>query len=344
MQFKHKLWALGVAGIVASVLSAAVGIYGEGALGRIAAQQQANTRALQQQMQNTRALQQQMQADMMHDALRGDALQILQLARSGETSVVSAIAAELKAHAEEFTSAIQSNRQRDLPERVSQLLQQLQPSLDAYLAQAQTLADMAQSSPAEAEASLPTFQQAYAALEDPMGQISDALLEEDARLSAETTETGRRVFWISIVGQVLISIGLLATTAMLVGLLMRQLGGDPGQVAHIARRIAGGDLNVPIALRPDDTRSQLASIHRMQEGLREHLAKERAVAGLNQSIRNALDNASTGVMIADMDRIIIFANKAMLGTLSTVGWARFRRWRKTSAAMLQTSIPSASSG
>lgn len=308
MQFKHKLWALGVAGIVASVLSAAVGIYGEGALGRIAAQQQANTRALQQQMQ----------ADMMHDALRGDALQILQLARSGETSVVSAIAAELKAHAEEFTSAIQSNRQRDLPERVSQLLQQLQPSLDAYLAQAQTLADMAQSHPAEAEASLAAFQQAYAALEDPMGQISDALLAEDARLSAETTETGRRVFWISIVGQVLISIGLLATTAMLVGLLMRQLGGDPGQVAHIARRIAGGDLNVPIALRPDDTRSQLASIHRMQEGLREHLAKERAVAGLNQSIRNALDNASTGVMIADMDRIIIFANKAMLGTLSTV--------------------------
>ena len=105
----------------------------------------------------------------MHDALRGDALQILQWARSGETSSVSAIAAELKAHAEEFTSAIQSNRQRALPERVSQLLQQLQPSLDAYLAQAQTLADMAQSHPAEAEASLAAFQQAYAALEDPMG-------------------------------------------------------------------------------------------------------------------------------------------------------------------------------
>ena len=151
-----------------------------------------------------------------------------------------------------------------------------------------------------------------------MGAISDELLAEEQRLSAATVATGKRVFWISIVGQILISLLLLATTAMLVSALMRQLGGDPGLVAHIARRIAGGDLNVPIRLQAGDTRSQLASIHRMQEGLREHLAQERAVAAENQSIRNALDNASTGVMIADMSRKVIFANKAMRATLATV--------------------------
>lgn len=308
MQFKHKLWALGVAGIIASVLSAAVGLYGESALGSIAARQQANTQALQQQMQ----------ADMMHDALRGDALQMVQLARSDDRAALAELATDMAAHAEVFRAAVAANRQRDLPSDIAQSLQTLQPTLDAYLQQAQGLAETAQRDPAQTEALLSSFQQAYAALEAPMGGISDALLGEEQRLSAETAATGRRVFWLSIVGQVLISIGLLATTAMLVSVLMRQLGGDPGLVAHIARRIAGGDLNVPIALQAGDTRSQLASIHRMQEGLREHLAKERALAGLNQSIRNALDNASTGVMIADLDRVIIFANKAMLGTLSTV--------------------------
>jgi hypothetical protein len=108
MQFKHKLWALGIAGVVASIMSAAVGIYGESSLGRIAAQQQANTQALQQQMQ----------ADMMHDALRGDALQIVQLARSGDTADVAAVVGDLTAHAAEFTAAIQSNRKRPLPAQV----------------------------------------------------------------------------------------------------------------------------------------------------------------------------------------------------------------------------------
>ncbi len=308
MQFKHKLWVLGIAGVIASMLSAAVGIYGETTLGAIAALQQANTQALQQQMQ----------ADMMHDALRGDALQIVQVARAGDTTAMASVTTDLAEHAEVFTAAMRSNQTRELPDRVAQQVQALLPALDAYLAQARSLASAAQADPALAEASLAPFQQAYADLEEPMGRISEALLAEEQRLGVETSATGRRVFWISIVGQVLISIALLMTTAMLVRVLMRQLGGDPGLVAHIARRIAGGDLNVPIALQPGDTRSQLASIHRMQEGLRDHLAKERAIAELNESIRNALDNASTGVMIADKGRTVIFANKAMRATLASV--------------------------
>ncbi len=55
---------------------------------------------------------------MMHDALRGDALQIVQLARSGDTADVAAVVGDLTAHAAEFTAAIQSNRKRPLPAQV----------------------------------------------------------------------------------------------------------------------------------------------------------------------------------------------------------------------------------
>ncbi|MEZ5456567.1 MAG: methyl-accepting chemotaxis protein [Lysobacteraceae bacterium] len=139
---------------------------------------------------------------------------------------------------------------------------------------------------------------------------------------------------ISIVLQLVISSGLLLTTALLVNALMRQLGGDPGLVAHIARRIAGGDLSVPIPLRPGDTRSQLASIQRMQDGLRDHLAQERVTAQLNESVRNALDNASTGVMIADMDRVVTFANKAMRATLTSVAEDVRRHFPEFDAAQI----------
>ena len=42
--------------------------------------------------------------------------------------------------------------------------------------------------------------------------------------------------------------------------MLAQLGGEPGDVAAIARQIAGGDLAVPIALREGDQRSLLFAI------------------------------------------------------------------------------------
>ena len=51
--------------------------------------------------------------------------------------------------------------------------------------------------------------------------------------------------------------------------LLQTLGGEPEYAAHVAHRIAKGDLSAPIRLQPNDTTSLLASMKTMQDGLLE---------------------------------------------------------------------------
>jgi len=49
--------------------------------------------------------------------------------------------------------------------------------------------------------------------------------------------------------------------------LFAQLGGEPAYAASVARRIAAGELNEPVEVRPGDQSSLLAAMKTMQEGL-----------------------------------------------------------------------------
>ena len=103
-----------------------------------------------------------------------------------------------------------------------------------------------------------------------------------------------------------------------------QLGGEPADVAAIANRVAQGDFASAIALKPGDSKSLFASIARMQKSLKERaeqdrqqaeqervrVAAERAAAAANTRIRIALDRVSIGVMLADLDGSVIYANDA----------------------------------
>jgi methyl-accepting chemotaxis protein len=64
-------------------------------------------------------------------------------------------------------------------------------------------------------------------------------------------------------------------------------------------------------LRPGDADSLLASMKRMQEQLLERIERERQQANESLRIKIALDNVSTGVMIADTDRNIIYTNRSV---------------------------------
>jgi methyl-accepting chemotaxis protein len=94
--------------------------------------------------------------------------------------------------------------------------------------------------------------------------------------------------------------------------IMRQLGGEPVDAVEVARAIAEGKLDSDILLRPGDSSSLLADMKRMQEQLLRRISAERQTAEENMRIRIALDNVSTGVMIADPERTIIYTNKSAL--------------------------------
>ncbi|REI37759.1 methyl-accepting chemotaxis protein, partial [Xanthomonas oryzae pv. oryzae] len=65
------------------------------------------------------------------------------------------------------------------------------------------------------------------------------------------------------------------------------------------------------------SRSLMAALARMQRDLRERLERERSIAAENLRIRTALDNASTGMYIADPDLTIIYTNSALQNLLHT---------------------------
>jgi methyl-accepting chemotaxis protein len=97
--------------------------------------------------------------------------------------------------------------------------------------------------------------------------------------------------------------------------ILRQIGGEPEAAVAVAHAVADGKLDNEIHLLPDDKDSLLASMNRMQQQLLQRIEGERKIAAENLRIRIALDNVSTGVMIADPQRTVIYANAAVCKVL-----------------------------
>ena len=82
------------------------------------------------------------------------------------------------------------------------------------------------------------------------------------------TGTARTALWATTAG------GLLGVTlcavlfALLVRILINQLGSDPNEAMAVARAIADGNLQVPIRVRPGDRTSLLAALRTMQSRLK----------------------------------------------------------------------------
>ncbi|WP_343732968.1 methyl-accepting chemotaxis protein [Duganella sp.] len=115
---------------------------------------------------------------------------------------------------------------------------------------------------------------------------------ESARASAEATYHQSRNLAIALGLSALV---LGASLAWLISRqLLRQLGGEPNDVAAIAGQIAGGDLAVPITLRSGDQRSLLFAI----QGMRDSLAD---IVGQVRSGADSIVTAATEIASGNMD-------------------------------------------
>ena len=110
---------------------------------------------------------------------------------------------------------------------------------------------------------------------------------------------------------------VIGSSLLVVRKIYRLLGAEPQTAADLARRIAADDFSTQIQLSPGDTASLMAQLGNMQTNLSARIEAERAVATENLRIRNALDNVSTGVMIAGTGGEVIYANSAMTEILKT---------------------------
>ncbi|WP_333875519.1 methyl-accepting chemotaxis protein [Methylobacter sp.] len=93
--------------------------------------------------------------------------------------------------------------------------------------------------------------------------------------------------------------------------IIRQLGGEPSDVADLAINIAAGKLDNAIALKKNDNGSLLATMKDMQQQLLERITADRQIANEALRIKTALDSISANVMIADNERNVIYMNPAV---------------------------------
>jgi methyl-accepting chemotaxis protein len=128
-----------------------------------------------------------------------------------------------------------------------------------------------------------------------------------AGLETESTMIAWAYGIITLLATVLILMVARAITFRILG----QIGGEPEMAVAVAHAVAEGKLDTDIRLRAGDRDSLLASMKRMQEQLLERIGRERQQANESLRIKIALDNVSTGVMIADTDRRIIYVNRSV---------------------------------
>jgi methyl-accepting chemotaxis protein-1 (serine sensor receptor) len=73
----------------------------------------------------------------------------------------------------------------------------------------------------------------------------------------------RKILWLTVVGALMVTAGLILLSHFIVGSLWRQLGGDPEGARAFADKIAAGDLTAKIVLDPNDSQSLMASLQAM---------------------------------------------------------------------------------
>jgi len=147
-------------------------------------------------------------------------------------------------------------------------------------------------------------------------EVENQLAEELIALARAHRQDSEARMWTYIAFTVLATLATLFMAYALIHAIRAQLGGEPGKAVELAHNIADGRLDNVITLAAHDTTSLFATMQRMQAQILASISEARQRAEENQRIRIALDNVSTGVIIADNERKIIYVNKSLLKTFN----------------------------
>jgi methyl-accepting chemotaxis protein len=150
---------------------------------------------------------------------------------------------------------------------------------------------------------------------DLMKAVEDRLATDLTTAMNDLERTSTQIAWFYALSTLLSALLVLWIAHIVARRIMAQIGGEPETAVDVAHAVADGKLDNAIDLASGDDSSILATMQRMQGQLLGRLTAERHVAAENLRIRIALDNVSTGVMIADAGRNIIYANKAVEAVL-----------------------------
>jgi methyl-accepting chemotaxis protein len=156
------------------------------------------------------AIRNHMEADMMHDALRGDVLVALREGRAGHRAAQKEVADTAAEHIKNFEEHVEANKTIDLPPEARAALDDIGPALTAYIDGSKKIVDQAFVDNYAAQEGFPDFIKKFEALEEKMGNTSDAI-QHSADVIKANIDTNVRHLFIMLVIVIAVSVIAVAT-------------------------------------------------------------------------------------------------------------------------------------
>ncbi|MEX8494006.1 methyl-accepting chemotaxis protein [Sphaerotilus sp.] len=254
MKMRTQIITFGLAG---TAMAAMVG--GMGLLTNVRLGQELDAAAM-----SSMALQASQQADMMHDAIRGDAQLALVGALRNDVDTIGQAEKGLVEHARIFHDAMSKLEALPIDPDSQAVLQQAKPMVEQYTETARKMLATVRSDPQAAMASSAALQTIFLALEPKMSALSSGIEQTGSRLKTEATSSIEHTRW--IVMAVLIS----AAMAMMVTAfwLARRMTRPITLAVDAAHQLAEG--NLTNLIRPegsDESIQLLQAIQQIQSSL-----------------------------------------------------------------------------
>ncbi len=138
------------------------------------------------------AMRLQLDADMMHDAIRGDALGALLAARDGQVEKEAEILKEFNGHLTRMKESMSQNVAMSLGDDVRQQIEKVMPVINSYADRGQLIMKDAFHNPTAVAQSMPAFEKEFDTLEIEMGKLSELIGALNDRTKAHADSVSNR--------------------------------------------------------------------------------------------------------------------------------------------------------
>jgi len=146
-------------------------------------------------------------------------------------------------------------------------------------------------------------------------QFEDKLSSHLTGLAVTTEKTTKNSLYLSLASAMASIFAGILVAWLFTKIILGQLGGDPEYLRSLTDEIAHGNLDVEFKQTGKPFAGVLASMKTMRNNLCERIESDRRAAAENGRIKQALDNVTANVMIADRDNAIIYVNPSLAAYL-----------------------------
>lgn len=282
MNLQRKIFIGMIALTLMSLATGALGIYLVGSL----------TGSLQHAATLTKLTQTQMHADMMHDALRGDALLAISSSDPAFNASIADVKADLEEHSTKFIQDFDDMAANRIDPALDAIIADTRLTVEQYVAAARGLVAVAAINPAGAKAGFGAFMEKFSALEERMEQVTAAIEERSNAATVAGHDMAEMAHWLTVGAMIASLIASLVTAAVILFQVMRPLS----RITADVNAMAGGDKEItPSGL---DRRDEIGLFARALAKFRQN--EEEAISGERGLVQGAFGVALERLVQKDL--------------------------------------------